>query len=53
MSELFWDTITERLVYFAGADNEADPALLTPVAWQAVKEYFIQQAKEIGQDWLQ
>jgi len=41
-----------RLVYFENAEQDADPPLLRPVSWQAVKEYFIQQAKEIGNSWL-
>ncbi|RPJ26984.1 MAG: hypothetical protein EHM33_09585 [Chloroflexi bacterium] len=44
--------VVKRLVFFENAENEADPPLLKPVTWQAVKEYFIGQAKEIGQDWL-
>ncbi len=42
----------KRLIFFENADNESDPPLLQPVTWQAVKEYFILQAKEIGQGWL-
>jgi len=45
--------VIKRLVYFESAEAEADPPLLEPVTWQAVKEYFILQAKESGQDWLQ
>lgn len=44
--------VVKRLVYFPSAENEADPSLLEPITWQTVKEYFIQQAKEIGQNWL-
>jgi hypothetical protein len=42
----------KRLVYFENAEQDIDPVLLLPVTWRAVKEYFIGQAKEIGQDWL-
>jgi len=48
----FETQVVKRLVYFENAENEADPPLVEPVTWQAVKEYFILQAKEIGQDWL-
>jgi predicted nucleotidyltransferase component of viral defense system len=42
----------KRLVYFENAENESDPSLLEKVSWQAVKKYFVQQAKEIEQGWL-
>jgi len=42
----------KRLVYFESAENDSDPVLLRPVAWQTVKDYFIGQAKEIEQGWL-
>jgi len=45
--------VIKRLVFFENAENQVDPPLLQPVTWQAVKDYFILQAKEIGQDWLQ
>jgi len=45
--------VVKRLVFFENAENQVDPPLLQPVTWQAVKDYFILQAKEIGQDWLQ
>ncbi|HMB22968.1 MAG TPA: nucleotidyl transferase AbiEii/AbiGii toxin family protein [Anaerolineales bacterium] len=45
--------VVKRLVYFENAENETDPSLLKPVTWQAVKDYFIEQAKKIGQVWLQ
>ncbi len=45
--------VVKRLVYFRNAENEADPDLLMPVTWQTIKEYFTQQAKEIGHNWLQ
>jgi predicted nucleotidyltransferase component of viral defense system len=43
---------TKRLVYFENAENESDPELLKNAPWKTVKEYFIQQAKEIEQSWL-
>lgn len=42
----------KRLVYFEHAEADLDPVLLQPVSWQVVKEYFTQQAKEIGKGWL-
>ncbi len=43
----------KRLVYFQNAESESDPTMLEPVAWQTVKEYFIKQATEIGNGWLE
>jgi len=43
---------TKRLVYFENAEDESEPSLIKSVSWQTVKEYFIQQAKEIEQGWL-
>ena len=42
----------KRLVYFENAEADMDPVLLQPISWQVVKEYFIQQAKEISSNWL-
>jgi predicted nucleotidyltransferase component of viral defense system len=42
----------KRLVYFENAEADTDPVLLQSVSWQDVKQYFIQQAKEISGDWL-
>ena len=44
---------TKRLVYFENAERESRPTLLDDVAWQTVKEFFVKQAKEIEQSWLQ
>lgn len=43
----------KRLVYFENAEQDAEPALLHPVTWQAVKEYFVSQAASIGKAWLE
>jgi len=43
----------KRLVYFENAEQDAEPALLRPVTWQAVKEYFVLQAASIGKAWLE
>jgi predicted nucleotidyltransferase component of viral defense system len=42
----------KRLVYFENAEVDVDPVMLQSVSWRAVKEYFIQQAKEISADWM-
>ena len=42
----------KRLVYFENAEQDPDPILLQPVTWQAVKQYFIAQASQIGRSWL-
>lgn len=44
---------TKRMVFFENAEDESDPLFLKNVSWQTVKEYFIQQAKEIEQSWLE
>ncbi|MDP1714896.1 MAG: nucleotidyl transferase AbiEii/AbiGii toxin family protein [Anaerolineales bacterium] len=43
---------TKRLVYFENAENESEPSLIESVSWQTVKEYFIEQVKEIERSWL-
>ena len=43
----------KRLVYFENAEADVDPVFLQPISWQAVKEVFVQQAKEIGKSWLE
>ncbi|HRJ59384.1 MAG TPA: nucleotidyl transferase AbiEii/AbiGii toxin family protein, partial [Anaerolineales bacterium] len=42
----------KRLVYFQNAEADLDPHMLTPVRWEQVKEFFIQQSKVIAKDWL-
>jgi len=42
----------KRLAYFQNAESEPDPHMLTPIAWEQVKEFFIQQSKTIAKDWL-
>jgi len=42
----------KRLVYFENAETDMDPVLLQAITWQDVKEFFIQQAKAIGSNWL-
>jgi predicted nucleotidyltransferase component of viral defense system len=43
----------KRLTYFESADQDPDPTLLYPVAWNQVKEYFTAQAREIGRGWIE
>ena len=43
---------TKRLVFFDNAEKETDPSLLYDANWNSVKNYFIEQAKEIEQSWL-
>ena len=43
----------KRLVYFENAEADIDPVILRPISWQAVKEFFVQQAKVIGRSWLE
>jgi hypothetical protein len=45
--------VVKRLVFFENAEQDIDPPLLLPATWQAVKEYFTRQAKEIGKSWLE
>lgn len=42
----------KRLTYFENAEQDIDPTLLQPAAWEMVKEYFRAQAKDIGRGWL-
>ena len=42
----------KRLAFFENAEQDSAPFLLQPATWQTVKEYFIAQAKEIGESWL-
>ena len=48
----FETQVVKRLIFFESAEHENDPALQEPVAWRTVKAYFIQRAKELGQNWL-
>jgi predicted nucleotidyltransferase component of viral defense system len=42
----------KRLTYFDNAEQDPDPAVLQPASWEAVKKYFMEQAKDIGRGWL-
>jgi len=43
----------KRLTYFENAEQDVEPTLLHPASLQSVKEYFIEQAKDIGRGWLE
>ena len=44
--------VTKRLIYFESAERDSEPNLSNPVAWEVVKNYFAEQAKQIEQSWL-
>lgn len=44
--------VTKRLIYFESAERDPEPNLSNPVAWEVVKNYFAEQAKQIEQGWL-
>lgn len=48
----FETQVTKRLVYFERADEESPLQLIEHVEWNTVKQWFQDQAKEIGQSWL-
>jgi hypothetical protein len=43
----------KRLVYFENAEQDIDPLLILQVSWQAVKAYFVEQSKQIANQWLE
>lgn len=44
--------VTRHMVYFERAEQETPVPLLKAVDWEAVKDWFRKQAKEIGNSWL-
>jgi hypothetical protein len=40
------------LTFFDNADQQEQPALLIPVEWEAVKEFFVAQARALRREWL-
>jgi hypothetical protein len=42
----------KHLVYFGRAEQEAPVPLIEKTDWQTVKDFFIQQAREIGSSWI-
>jgi hypothetical protein len=45
--------VVKRLVYFELAEQDAPLPLLEAVEWQTVKDFFRQQAADIGGDWIE
>ncbi|MFZ5633365.1 MAG: nucleotidyl transferase AbiEii/AbiGii toxin family protein [Bacillota bacterium] len=39
--------LLKSLAYFEDADREPDPEMLKPVNWDSIKQYFLQQQKEL------
>ncbi len=44
--------VVKRLAFFERAEAETPPSLLWEISWEAVKEFFRQQAVGIGESWL-
>ncbi len=42
----------ESMVLFDNADRDFQPELLIDLSWEQVRQYFIDQAKSIGQTWF-
>ena len=40
------------MTQFDAADEDADPVLLQPIAWDTVKEFFTAEAKRLGSLWF-
>jgi len=49
----FHTQVVKRLVFFERADQEQALPLIQDVPWNTVKEFFRQQAVELGKSWLQ
>lgn len=44
--------VVKRLAYFERAEQEEPLSLIQKVSWERVKNFFRQQAKEVGRSWL-
>jgi hypothetical protein len=44
--------VLTALVDFDIADQQDEPILLQPVSWERVKEFFVVEARRLGQSWL-
>jgi len=44
--------VLTALVDFDIADQQDEPILLQPVPWERVKEFFVVEARRLGQSWL-
>ncbi|GAB4443749.1 MAG: nucleotidyl transferase AbiEii/AbiGii toxin family protein [Anaerolineae bacterium] len=42
----------EGLVFFDNADRDFQPVMLVDVAWEEVRQFFIQQAQDLAQSWF-
>jgi predicted nucleotidyltransferase component of viral defense system len=42
----------ESLVLFENADRDIQPTMLVDVLWEQVRQFFIDQAQALGQDWF-
>lgn len=42
----------ESLVLFENADRDVQPTTLVNVAWEDVRQFFIDQAQVLGQTWF-
>jgi hypothetical protein len=42
----------ESLVLFENADRERQPQLFTDLAWSQVRQFFMEQARQLGQSWF-
>lgn len=45
--------VVRRLVFFERAEQEPEPDLLKPVDWGTIKQFFREQAVELGRGWLE
>jgi hypothetical protein len=44
--------VVRRLAYFERAEQEEPVTLLQAVPWEAVKQYFREQATDLGKGWI-
>jgi hypothetical protein len=44
--------VLEALVDFSIADQQPDPQMLQPVSWERVKEFFVTEARRLGEEWF-
>jgi hypothetical protein len=42
----------ESLVLFENADRDVQPTMRVKVAWEEVRQFFIDQAQQLGQTWF-
>ncbi|MDP2965395.1 MAG: nucleotidyl transferase AbiEii/AbiGii toxin family protein [Pelolinea sp.] len=44
--------VLEAITLFENADRDFQPDLIQEIAWEAVKQWFVEQAKELGKNWF-